>query len=156
MDLATEEQLKDSARMIKVRAKMEQRRNAWYQCHLDVPRVEGNDDTRDYGVLTFRKWRAGEVMQLMADDTYQKANKLVIQSGQPTAPTLTLEDQQHLFSLYNQMIALVLHPDMKLTREDLDHLEDWTFTRFVFAIIASKSGMDTAFMKDLEAYFRDT
>jgi hypothetical protein len=145
----------DAEKFAKVRADLEKRKNQLYVVKVVLRAVEGNDQTADYGDMVFRKWTAGEVMEILADPVYQKANRLRMENGMPQLEPLTLDEQKHIFGLYCDFIARAQPAGSQITREFLKGLDDWAYTRACFGIIASKSGMDSQFSKDMERFFRD-
>lgn len=159
--VATEMDRKDAARFAQLRARLEKSRDTYYVTEIALPNVAGVAKLASYGDIVYRAWTADEVMAIQADLNYQKANRTEIRTTPDGTqvlappPPLNLEEAKALFSLYNEYIAKAFPPDSGLTAKDLDAMSNWSWTRFVFYVIAARSGMDASFDKDLTDFFRD-
>jgi len=148
------------AKALKTRAILERKKGEWRSVEVKMPHtvgVEEDSPHASYGTIIFRPWRNGEVTEIISNPLYQKANRLVKDSADalPRNQPLTADENKELNTLVCRMIAKALHPSMNIDEKFLIDLEDFAWNKFVFSAIAARTGMDDAFIKDVEEFFRE-
>jgi hypothetical protein len=152
--LASELELKEALKVAHIRSILEKKKDQYYVIHFKLPRVEGNETSGDYGDIYYRRWTAGEVMDLYSHPVYQKSLAWGMVDGKVVEPELSREERQQLFELQNELIAKAMHPSSGITKELLLESGNWPFTQALFSFLRSRSGMDKAIVEDMDEFFR--
>lgn len=153
--IVEKDELKDVEKMSRMKSVLQARKGQLFGVKVRLRHNEGNDETADYGEVVFRRWTASEVMDILADPAYQKANRVIIDGTKMSRQDLTREELDGLYRLRNKYIAVSQPEGSPLTEAFLSEMGNWAFTDFVFSVIAARSGL-VSLVEDLDDFFRNT
>jgi flagellar biosynthesis regulator FlaF len=155
---------------ISTRAMIEKKRDEVFVINVSFP--QNDPEQGDYGDVAFRRWRASDISEILANPVYQKNEKIQLAimavqqnkgAGINFIQTLDQNESNLLLALQAEMVSRALwqaytpegvYVDSRMTRDELLTLGDYRFIKSMFNTIAKKSGFWAEIDKELLDFSR--